>query len=143
VIRNVFNALKPGGILVLDYLNVSWAEERLVPEEVKEIDGIVYHISRWADDKFFYKKIVIENIPDGLPSEFVEQVAKFDLNDFDYMFDRNGLQIQKVYGDYDLNEYDSKKSPRLILKVKKLENPFVLWNSAFAEMERAGIVAWS
>jgi hypothetical protein len=28
-------------------------------------------------------------------SEFVEQVAKFGVNDFDYMFERNGLILDK------------------------------------------------
>jgi len=118
VVRNIYDALKPGGSLVLDYLNVAWCEDRLVAEETKEIDGIVYHISRWTDEKFFYKKIAIENMPSG-QSEFVEQVAKFELNDFDYMFERNGLKLEKVYGDYRLNEYDSGGSPRMILLAEK------------------------
>ena len=118
VIRNIHQALKPGGILVLDYLNVAWCEIRLVAEETKEIDGIVYHISRWTDERFFYKKIAIENMPAG-QSEFVEQVAKFDLNDFGHMFERNGLKLEKVFGDYQLNEYDSVTSPRMILLAKK------------------------
>ena len=118
VIRNIYDALKPGGSLVLDYLNVAWCESRLVAEETKEIDGIIYHISRWTDERFFYKKIAIENMPAG-QSEFVEQVAKFDLNDFDYMFEQNGLNLEKIYGDYQLNEYDSNASPRMILLAKK------------------------
>ena len=118
VIRNIWHALKPGGSLVLDYLNVAWCEDRLVSEETKEVDGIIYHISRWTDEDFFYKKIAIENMPSG-QSEFVEQVAKFDLNDFDYMFERNGLKLEKIYGDYQLNEYDSVASPRMILLAKR------------------------
>jgi hypothetical protein len=62
---------------------------------------------------------VIDNIP-ASQSEFIEQVAKFDLNDFDYLFERNGLQLEKVYGDYNLNEYDSKSSPRMILLGRKI-----------------------
>ena len=119
VIRNIYHSLKPGGLLVLDYLNVDFAEQHLVAEEAKEIDGIVYHISRWTDEKFFYKKIMIGNM-DGIQSEFIEQVAKFDLNDFGYLFERDGLQLEKVYGDYSLNEYDSKSSPRMILMGKKV-----------------------
>ena len=118
VIRNIYHALKPGGSLVVDYLNVAWCEDRLIAEETKEIDGIIYHISRWTDERFFYKKIVIENMPSG-QSEFVEQVAKFELNDFDYLFERNGLKLEKIYGDYRLNEYDSVASPRMILLAKK------------------------
>ena len=103
---------------MLDYLNVAWCEERLIAEETKEIDGIVYHISRWTDERFFYKKIVIENMPAG-QAEFVEQVAKFDLDDFACLLERNGLQIKKVFGDYGLGAYSSETSPRLILVAGK------------------------
>jgi SAM-dependent methyltransferase len=119
VIRNIYQALKPGGLLVLDYLNVGFAEQHLVAEEAKELDGVVYHISRWMDKKFLYKKIVIDNVP-ASQSEFIEQLVKFDLDDFNYMFERSGLQLEKVYGDYSLNEYDSERSPRMILIGRKV-----------------------
>lgn len=118
VVRNIYHALKPGGLLILDYLNVAWCEERLIAEEAKEIDGIVYHISRWTDERFFYKKIVLENMPAG-QAEFVEQVAKFDLDNFARLFERNGLQVKKVYGDYGLGAYKSGTSPRLIMVAGK------------------------
>ena len=57
-------------------------------------------------------------MPSG-QSEFVEQVAKFDLNAFDFMYEQNGLILEKVYRDYRLNEYDSVRSPRMILLGKK------------------------
>lgn len=119
VIRNIYHSLRPGGLLVLDYLNVVFAEERLVVEETRELDGIICHISRWTDERFFYKRIVIDNMP-ASKSEFIERVAKFDLSDFDYLFDRNGFQLEKVCGDYNLNEYDSKRSPRMILMGRKV-----------------------
>ena len=40
VVRNMATSLRPGGRLVLDYLNVRHAEARLTSEEVKEIDGV-------------------------------------------------------------------------------------------------------
>ncbi|HET9747539.1 MAG TPA: class I SAM-dependent methyltransferase [Chitinophagaceae bacterium] len=118
VISNISRALKPGGSLILDYLNVAWCEDRVVVEEAKEIDGIIYRISRWADERFFYKKIAIEDMPPG-QSEFIEQVAKFDLDDFDGMFKQNGLKLDKVFGDYRLSKYDAVTSPRMILVANK------------------------
>ena len=119
VIRNIFNALKPGGTVVMDYINVAYSEERLVAEEKKEIDGIAYHISRWSDSNHFFKKIVINDIQAEGEFEYVEQVAKLNLDDFNCMFIRNGLKLQKVFGDYNLNDYDTEKSPRLIVIAKK------------------------
>jgi SAM-dependent methyltransferase len=119
VVNNISNALTTDGVLVMDYLNVPFAEENLVPLERKQIDGIIYHIERWREERFFFKKITIENMQGEKPIEYIEQVARFSLFDFDLMFKRNGLQIQKLFGDYDMNQYNSETSPRLIMLVKK------------------------
>ena len=114
------NALKKQGTLVLDYMNVCYVEEGLVRYEEKEIDGISYYITRWMDEKFFYKKIVIDEGQTGEPFESVEQVARFTLKDFSRMFNQNNLQIQEVFGDYCLNPFELNSSPRLIAIVNKV-----------------------
>ena len=121
VVSNIADSLTEGGILVMDYLNVQFSQENLVPSEKKDIDGIVYHIERWADAKFFFKKITIENMQGEHPLEYVEQVAKLNLCDFDPMFKRAGLAIQKLYGDYSLHAFNPDTSPRLIMVAKKLK----------------------
>jgi len=45
--------------------------------------------------------------------------ALLKLGDFNDMFAYHGLQMQDVYGDYDLNAYDVKKSSRLIMIARK------------------------
>jgi hypothetical protein len=35
------------------------------------------------------------------------------------MFEKNGLQLNTIYGDYQLNEYKAETSPRLILLAEK------------------------
>ncbi len=121
-IRTIANALKPGGNLVLDYLNVHWAEDNLVHESEKEIDGVIYHLTKWFDETHFYKKIIIKDFKLPAPLEFIEKVAKFSLGDFNDMFAFHHLQIQEVFGDYQLGPYDVKKSPRLIMIAKKMLN---------------------
>jgi len=120
VMNNISVSLKAGGILVMDYINSLYAEQRLVPEEKNEIDGVVYHITRWTSERHFFKKIVLENTRSPHPIEFNEQVTKFSVADFDQMFMKNNLQLQQVYGDYRLGTYDRERSPRLILVAKKL-----------------------
>jgi len=41
VVSNISASLKPGGILVMDYINSRTAEKKLIPEEKKEVDGII------------------------------------------------------------------------------------------------------
>ncbi len=115
VLDNMKTALKPGGILVLDYLNVYKAEKELIAAERKEIDGIIYHITRWMDDRYFYKEIIVDDPSVAKPLVYTEQVARFSLYDFQCMFDEAGLRLLGIYGDYELHQFNKKNSPRLIL----------------------------
>jgi len=122
VVNNIYSALKPGGVLVMDYINSAHAQKKLVAAEEKEIDGIIYNITRWTNETHFFKKIRIENMGMREPVEHIERVKKFSVDDFKYLFNCNGLQFEKVYGDYYLNEYDVETSPRIILIAKKTKS---------------------
>jgi SAM-dependent methyltransferase len=121
VVRNMAAALREGGRLVLDYLNVRYSEQRLMPREDKVIDGIAYRITRRVEDGAFVKRIVIDDGRAGVPALHVERVARFTLGDFERMFGAQGLAIEEVYGDYGLGAYDVQTSPRLILVARMKE----------------------
>lgn len=53
------------------------------------------------------------------PVEFTEKVAKFNLGDFTDMFAFQNMQVQEIFGDYNLDPYDVRKTPRLIMVVRK------------------------
>ena len=118
-IRTIAQSLKQDGCFVMDYLNVHYAEDHLVHQYDKEIDGINYFITKWFDETHFYKKITVEDEVLHEPLIYQEKVAKFSLGDFTEMFAYQGLQIQEVFGDYNFGKYDVKKSPRLIMIAKK------------------------
>ena len=118
-IRTISQALTSEGIFVLDYLNVRYAEDHLVHQSVKEIDGVSYHLTKWSDEKHFYKKIHIEDRQLAAPLEYTEKVAKFTLDDFKGMFTRGGLRIQAIYGNYLLEPFDGRQSPRLLMIAQK------------------------
>jgi len=119
-IRTVSQSLKPHGIFVIDYLNVHYAEDHLIHQSEIEIDGVTFYITKWFDETHFFKKIIVEdeNLPE--PLEYVEKVAKFSLGDFTDMLSYQQMQVQQVLGDYNLNHYDVKRSPRMIIIAKKL-----------------------
>jgi len=118
-IRTVSTSLKKKGLFTLDYLNVRYAEDHLEQHSQKEIDGVIYHLTKWTDETHFYKHIRIEDRILATPLEFTEKVAKFSLKDFSDMFARHGLKIQDVFGNYHLEVYDSRLSPRLLLLAEK------------------------
>jgi SAM-dependent methyltransferase len=72
-IRTIANSLKPGGLFVIDYLNVHYAEDHLVHHEVKQIDESRYDIHRWHDETHFYKKITVTDPSCLQPFENIEK----------------------------------------------------------------------
>ena len=104
----------------MDYLNTHYEEDHLVHKLEKQVDDVGFYITSWYDETHFYKKIIIEDEQLQEPLVYQEKRAKFSLGDFTDMFAFHQVQIQDVYGDYQLHAYDIKKSPRLIMIAKKL-----------------------
>ena len=118
-IRTIANGLKPNGIFVIDYLNVHYAEDNLVHNEIKKINGTNYEIHRWHDETNFYKKIIVDDPQIMQPVSFTESVSKFSFGDLNDMLSFQGLQVQEVFGDYQLGNYDTRSKPRMIIVAKK------------------------
>lgn len=118
-IRSIAKSLKPQGIFVIDYLNVHYAEKNLLHNEVKQSGETIYEIHRWDDETHFYKKISVTDPSLPEPVNCTEKVAKFSLGDFTDMLSYQGMQVKEVFGDYQLNAYDVKNSPRLIIIAKR------------------------
>ena len=119
-IRTIAQSLNADGIFVMDYLNAHFVENHLHYKSEIKMGDVTFFITRWLDETHFYKKIVVEdevNLEE--PLEFTEKVAKFSLGDFNDMFAFYGLQIQEVYGSYQIEPYHVSNSPRLIILAKK------------------------
>jgi SAM-dependent methyltransferase len=119
-IRTIAQSLKPGGIFVIDYLNVHYSEDRLEKSFTTTIDGVTFHISKWHDEEHFFKQIQITDETNKAPKHlYTERVAKFSLGDFSDMLAFQDMQVQEVFGDYQLGRYDVRKSPRMIIVARK------------------------
>jgi SAM-dependent methyltransferase len=119
-IRTIARSLKPGGTFTIDYLNVHFAEDHLITAETKQFKGTTYDIKRWHDESHFYKAIKVLDASLTVPFECTEKVAKFSPGDFTEMLSYQGLQVEGIFGNYDLGDYDVKKSPRLIIVARKI-----------------------
>ena len=115
VVRNIARSLRPGGALVLDYLNVGYAEAHLRSEETVERDGVKYGITRWSDARHIHKRIIVHDGSAAAPLAFAERVARFTLDDFRFLFALYDLRIEAVFGSYQLQPFDEAASDRLIL----------------------------
>jgi 2-polyprenyl-3-methyl-5-hydroxy-6-metoxy-1,4-benzoquinol methylase len=118
-IRSIVTSIKPNGIFVMDFLNVQFAASKEIANTTQTIGTTTYSINKWSDDHHFYKKILVEDAALTKPMQYTEKVAKFTLPDFEKMFEKQGLKIKEVFGDYHFGKYDASTSPRLIMIAAK------------------------
>ena len=119
-IRTITQSIKPQGIFVIDYLNVQYVSDRLEPNVTIVVDEVNFYITKWEDEANFYKQIKIsEGLKAVSEHSYTERVAKFSLEDFTQMLARQQTKVIAVFGDYDLGNYDVKRSPRMIIVATK------------------------
>ncbi|MBU2915908.1 class I SAM-dependent methyltransferase [Reichenbachiella agariperforans] len=118
VIRATVASLKPGGKLLIDFLNPYVVVNHLVEAEDKTIDNIHFKISReYTDDQYIVKNISVDD--HGQHFDYMEKVKAIRRTDFLNYFDANGLKVLDLFGDYSLAPYEKEKSDRLIFVIQK------------------------
>jgi len=115
-IKSIKEELNEFGFGVIDFMNVNYIIENLVAENVKTVEGIDFHQKRSVIDGYIVKDIHFE--VDGEHYEFQERVRAFTLEDFKMLFEKAGVYLLDVFGDYKLRKYQSKTSERLIMIFK-------------------------
>jgi SAM-dependent methyltransferase len=118
-IHNMALALKKNGILVIDYLNPEYILRNLSPYNEINKGDVRFIIERKAEENYFLKKITTHTPKLKEPLIYTEKVANFSLDDFTSMFQANGLTINQVFGDYELNSFQPSVSPRMIMIARK------------------------
>lgn len=109
--------LKPGGTLVLDYINCEVAVKRMKAREIIPRGEIQFHIQKRLENGFIKKKI--EFLACGEDHTFEEQLKVINLFKFEKMLKDARFELKNVYGDYELNDFIPSASPRLILVAQK------------------------
>lgn len=112
------NCLKPGGVLVIDYLNEIKSRRELVSQESVVRQERTFDLLRYVKDGYFIKEICFKDA-EGKSRCYHERVAAFGLQDFENFFGKAGLTLQQTFGDYQLQPFDPENSPRLILIFEK------------------------
>ncbi|MBA6155373.1 methyltransferase domain-containing protein [Tenacibaculum sp. S7007] len=116
ILKSIKNGLKSNGVFVMDFLNVEKVKNSLVKQETKTIDGIEFQIEREIKDGFILKHISF--IADNKQHSYTEQVKFLTLEKMQSYFEKAGLRIKHIFGDYSLNEFNTNTSDRLILVAK-------------------------
>lgn len=117
-LRSAAAALRPGGKMVIDFMNTERTLRELVQDEEKTVGGTTFHITRHLDNDFIVKEIRFQDT-NGLEQRFEERVRALSKAQFEEYFRMAGLRLAEVLGDYQLAPYDEAVSPRMIFVLKK------------------------
>lgn len=117
VFQSVYNILQPGGFFVLDYLNEEFVRKNIVPESIVIRGEIEFKITKRIEGRHIIKDIRFED--KEKPYHFFEKVKLHTLEAINSYAEECGFERIKIWGDYQLNEFDKEKSPRCINLFKK------------------------
>lgn len=104
------------GFGVIDFMNANYVINNLVAEDTKTVEGITFHQKRSVKNGYIVKDISFEI--DGEQYNFEERVKALTLDDFNRLFEKAGVYLLDVFGDYKLKKYHPETSERLIMIFK-------------------------
>ena len=110
--------LKPGGKLVMDYMNAEYILKIMKPRDIINRGEVQFHIKKKLEGGFIKKDI--EFLAEGQNLHFQEQLKVIKPEQFQKLFAGAGLTIKLVFGNYDLEPFDSSKSMRQVIIAEKL-----------------------
>lgn len=115
-IKAIKSNLNEFGFGVIDFMNTDFIIENLVPEETKIVNDINFHLKRYVENGYIIKNINFED--NGQQYEFQERVRAFTLTDFEQLFEKAGVYLLDIFGDYKLNKFHKSTSKRLVMIFK-------------------------
>lgn len=115
-LKAIHNSLNETGFACIDFMNVDYVIENLVPEEIKTVDGIDFNIKRYVKDNHIFKEITFED--NGEQYHFTEKVQALRLENFEQMMEEAGIYLLDVFGNYKLQKFFKNQSERLIMIFK-------------------------
>ena len=104
------------GFGVIDFMNTDYVLNNLVPEETKTVDGTTFHLKRYKENGYIVKDIAFTHEGDNY--HYQERVRAFSLEDFEALFEKAGVYLLDIFGDYKLRKFDKMESSRLIMIFK-------------------------
>lgn len=106
-------ALKKHGYFVMDYFNAANIRKTGNQDQQVDVNGILFHIKKTIIDSQIIKEISFTD--QGKHFQFEEHVWLFNAKTFQKYFEKAGLQVIGMFGNYALDPYDENTSERLIL----------------------------
>ena len=109
--------LKNNGIGIIDFFNINRVKNELIEKEIIVKKDIKFNITRKVNKNYVSKNIIFED--NQTTYNYNESVNALSLKEFEEYFSKTNLEILEVFGDYNLKEFKTNVSPRLIILFQK------------------------
>lgn len=113
LLGNLARALRPGGVLLMDYLNADLVTRTLLPEDTVERNGIRITSRRSKDGDRLVKRMTLTRLATGQTREALESVRLYGPTELQDMARHMGLRLREAVGTYTGEAFDA-TSPRWI-----------------------------
>ncbi len=110
---NAHDLLNPEGYFVIDYFNADFIRKNLVPHSEDIFNG-----ERIVQDRKIIGDRVVKDITiadNGTQRKFKESVRLYSPAELKAGIQKSGLNIYKIFGDFDGSKFDLNSSPRIII----------------------------
>jgi SAM-dependent methyltransferase len=118
LLRALSGLLRPGGVLLIDYLNAAELRRTLVPEDTLERNGIRVRSRRRIEKGRVIKEMDLQRLDTGETRQARESVHIYEPDALEAMAARAGLKLRKAMGGYDGGVF-KERSPRWIALFEK------------------------
>lgn len=117
VIQSCYKGLNSKGKVVIDFFNLNFVKNKIVPFEEKKVSNIVFKIEKKIENNFIIKNICV--VEENKEYHFQEKVMALEFSHFQKYLEQNGFNILNLFGDYSLNKFEPNNSERLIIVAEK------------------------
>ena len=118
LLRSLSDLLRPGGVLLIDYLNAAELRRSLVPEDTLERHRIRVTSRRRIEEGRVIKEMELLRLDTGETRQARESVHLYEPWELEAMAARTDLKPRKAMGGYDGSAFDE-RSPRWIALFEK------------------------
>ncbi len=117
IIQSAYYHLEKSGYFVLDYFNKNYVVQNLVPVSKDYTSKGEIIQQRSIEGNRVIKKITIKN--NGIEKHYHESVRLFQPDELFSIFERTGLKVRKVLGNFSGSLFEPESSPRIIIMAQK------------------------
>ncbi len=117
VIKIVSQHLVDNGYFILDFFNITYLKNNLIPISYDKIKEGIIKQERVIKEDRIVKKIIITR--KGIEKSYYESVRAYTKEELLSIFDNHGLKVKCICGDYLGNDFEEESSPRIIIIAQK------------------------